>query len=407
MPTNVVEIGFDVSGSPLAPFVTLNDPVKGLLGSTEYVLGGTLFYDVTSKVLEYGINRGKSRQLDRYSAGQVQINLDNTDRTFDPLYAGSPYAGQIIPRRPVRITSNGIRQVVGSIDDWDLSYEVRGRAIATVKGSDGMTQLANQTLPALTNTVQLSGARINDILSNVQVNWDPDARTIDEGQTTLQADTVSTGANALQYIQKITDGEPGSFFIAKDGDARFKDRFGSAANGTIIFADDGTGLPYTNLRVVYGTELLYNEIISTRLSGGTATAINENSQLQYGIFNLTLDGLLMNSDTDNQNLVNLFISKFANPEYRFEALDVELDTLSEANQNTILGLELGDVVQVKFTPSGIGDPIQRNVEIIRIAQRKSPTQHIVSLGLGGIEAGFWRLSDPFFGKLSAGNTLAY
>jgi hypothetical protein len=115
----------------------------------------------------------------------------------------------------------------------------------------------------------------------------------------------------------------------------------------------------------------------------------------------------MDSDTDNQNLVNLFISKFASPEYRFDALDVELDTLAEEDQDTILGLELGDVVQVKFTPSGIGDPIQRNVEIIRINQSKSPTQHIVSLGLGGIEAGFWRLSDPFFGKLSAGNTLAY
>jgi hypothetical protein len=159
--------------------------------------------------------------------------------------------------------------------------------------------------------------------------------------------------------------------------------------------------------VVYGTELLYNEIVSTRLSGGTATANNDNSQLQYGIFNLTLDGLLMNDDTANTNLVNLLIAKYANPEYRFDALDVELDTLSEEDQDTILGLELGDVVQVKFTPSGIGDPIQRTVEIIRINQRKTPTQHIVNLGLGGIEAGFWRLSDPFFGKLSAGNTLAY
>jgi len=147
--TNVVEIGFDVSGSPLAPFVTLNDPVKGLLGSTEYVLGGTLFYDVTDKVLGYGLTRGKNRQLDRYSAGQVIVNLDNTDRTFDPLYSGSPYAGQIIPRRPIRVTSNSIRQVVGSIDDWDLAYETKGRSIATAKGSDGLTQLANQATSAV------------------------------------------------------------------------------------------------------------------------------------------------------------------------------------------------------------------------------------------------------------------
>ena len=407
MIANTVEIGFDVSGSPDAPFVTLNDPVKGLLGSTEYVLGGTLFYDVTEKVLNYSISRGKSRQLDRYQAGQVTVNLDNTDRTFDPLYADSPYKGQIIPRRPVRVTSNGVVQVFASIDDWDLSYEARGRSIATAKASDGLTQLANQTLPSFTNVVQLSGARVNSILSNPEVNWPLTRRNLDVGQTTLQADTVEEGTNALQYLQKISEGEPGSFYIDKFGDARFRDRYSSASNGDVTFSDNGTGLPYTNLRVVYGTELLYNEIITQRLSGGTALAANANSQEQYGIFNLTIDKLLMNDDTTNQNFANLLVSKYAQPEYRFEALDVELDTLSESNQNKLLGLELGDVVQVIFTPSQIGDPITRSVEIIRISHSVTPTAHRMSFGLGGLETNFWRLSDPVFGRLSAGNSLAY
>jgi hypothetical protein len=407
MPANTVEIGFDVSGSPDAPFVTLNDPVKGLLGSTEYVLGGTLFYDVTDKVLNYSISRGKSRQLDRYQAGQVTVNLDNTDRTFDPLYADSPYKGQIIPRRPVRVTSNGVVQVFASIDDWDLSYEARGRSIATAKASDGLTQLANQTLPSFTNVVQLSGARVNSILSNPEVNWPLTRRNLDVGQTTLQADTVEEGTNALQYLQKISEGEPGSFYIDKFGDARFRDRYSSASNGDVTFSDNGTGLPYTNLRVVYGTELLYNEIITQRLSGGTALASNANSQEQYGIFNLTIDKLLMNDDTTTQNFANLLVAKYAQPEYRFEALDVELDTLSESNQNKLLGLELGDVVQVIFTPSQIGDPITRSVEIIRISHSVTPTAHRMSFGLGGLETNFWRLSDPVFGRLSAGNSLAY
>ena len=407
MPDNKVEIGFDVSGSPLAPFITLDDPVKGLLGSSEYVIGGTIFYDVTQYVLGYAISRGKSRQLDRYSAGQANVQLDNRARTFDPQFAGSPYAGQIIPRRPIRITSNDIQQIVSTIDDWDLEYQALGYAVATAKSSDGLTQLANQTLPAITNSEQLSGARINTILSNPQVNWNLDTRNIDDGQTTLQADVIDNGSNALQYIQKITEGEPGSFFIAKNGNARFKDRYGSSSSGSITFSDNGTGLPYTNLRVVYGTELLYNEIVSTRLSGGTALANNDNSQEQYGIFNLTLDGLLMDDDTTNQNLVNLLLSKYANPEYRFEALQVELDTLSTVDQDTILGLELGDVVRVVFTPSGVAPAIDRFAEIIRIEQQVGPSQHVVNFGLGSMEVNFWRLSDPFFGKLSAGNSLAY
>lgn len=407
MATNVVEIGFDVSGSPLAPFVTLNDPVKGLLGSTEYVLGGTLFYDVTDKVLGYGVSRGKNRQLDRYSSGQVTVNLNNTDRTFDPLYSGSPYAGQIIPRRPIRVTSNGIRQVVGSIDDWDLAYEARGRSIATAKGSDGLTQLANQTLTGGTQAVQASGARVNAILSDPEVNWPIAQRNIDVGRNTLQADTIEPGTNALQYLQRISEVEPGAFFIAKNGDARFRDRYALASNGAVVFSDNGTGIPYTNLRVVYGTELLANEVVVERQGGGTATASEASSQEQYGIFNLTIGNALMNDDAAATNLAEYLKSKYAQPEYRFEALEVDLSTVDTGTQDTILGLELGDVVQVKFTPSDIGDPIERAVEVIRIQQRVTPTSHVIEFGFGGLEVNFWRLSDSIFGRLSAGNSLAY
>jgi len=405
--TNVVEIGFDVSGSPDAPFVTLNDPVKGILGSTEYVLGGTLYYDVTDKVLNYGISRGKSRQLDRYRAGTLAVNLDNTDRTFDPLYSGSPYAGQIIPRRPVRITSNDITQVIGSIDDWDLAYETKGRSIATAKASDRLTQLANQTLTGGTQVEQVSGARIEAILDDPEVNWPVGSRNLDVGRTTLQADTIAVGTNALQYIQRITEIEPGAFFVAKNGDARFRDRYSSASNGVISFSDSGVGIPYTNLRVIYGTELLSNEVVVERLAGGTAVASDANSQEQYGIFNLTIQDALMNEDTTAGFLADYLASKYSNPEYRFEALDVDLTTITNEQQDSVLGLELGDVVQVTFTPSNVGDPIVRYVEVIRISQRVTPTSHVIGFGFGGLEVNFFRLSDSIFGRLSQGNSLAY
>jgi hypothetical protein len=407
MTTNVVEIGFDVTGSPDAPFVTLNDPVKGILGSTEFVLGGTLFYDVTDKVFNYGISRGKNRQLDRYSAGQVTVNLDNTDRTFDPLFSGSPYAGQIIPRRPIRVTSNGIRQIVASIDDWDLQYEAEGRSIATAKASDRLTQLANQTLTGGAQVEELSGTRITKILNDPEVNWPIDERNVDPGRTTLQADTITPNANALQYIQRITEIEPGAFYVAKDGRARFLDRFSYSSNGAIEFNDTGTGVPYTNLRVIFGTELLANEVIVERQSGGTAIASDTNSQVQFGIFNLTIDDALMSSDLQASQLADFLRTKFARPEYRFEALDVDLSQVNESTQDDILGLELGDVVKVVFTPSNIGDPIERFVEVIRIQQRVTPTSHIIEFGFGGLEVNFWRLSDPVFGRLSAGNSLAY
>ena len=75
--TNRVEIGFDLSGNPDLDFFVLDDAEKGLLDNTQYLLGGVIFFDVTAKVIDYSISRGKSRFLDRYPAGRLTVNLDN------------------------------------------------------------------------------------------------------------------------------------------------------------------------------------------------------------------------------------------------------------------------------------------------------------------------------------------
>ena len=105
-PAVTVEVGFDLSGLG-GPFFTLDDSVQGVLDNTEFTLGGTLFYDVSDRVRSINVSRGKSRELDRFTAGQTAIEFNNNDRAFDPEYAASPFFGQIIPRRDVRVKANG------------------------------------------------------------------------------------------------------------------------------------------------------------------------------------------------------------------------------------------------------------------------------------------------------------
>lgn len=406
--TNRVEIAFDLSNDPNANFAVLNDVVKGILGSTTYVLGGQLLIDVTDKVIGYSISRGKSRQLDRYPAGRCSISLNNNDRTFDPLFADSPYSGQIIPKRDVRIISNDVVQYRGLIDDWNLSYVPNGNSTAEVIASDSLTKLANQTLGSSTETSQYSGERVNAILNSQDVNWPTNNRNIETGKQLLQADTITDGTNVLDYLQTVTASEPGALFISKTGNLTFKDRQTDQSSAEIVtLADDGSGIPYTDLRVVYGAELLYNQIVVSRLNGGTATADNESSQAQYGVSNLTLDGLLMNADTDAQDLADFLVAKYAQPEYRFETVSIQLKNLTTAQQDDILGIELGDVILAKFTPNDLPPAIERYAEVIKIDQRVSLNSHEVILGLGALDFSFWRLSDSVFGRLSSGNSLAY
>lgn len=404
-PAQKVEIGFDLTDNNTGPYFRLDDPVAGVLDNTSYVLGGTIFFDVTDKVKGFSIRRGKSRQLDRYASGQATVVFDNNSRDFDPTYAASPYYGQIIPRREVRITSGTAVQYFGSADDWNLDYQPNGDNTASVSCSDGFRTLANQTLSGGTQTVQTSGERVGAVLDSVDVNWPTSARSIDTGGQTLGADVIDADTNVLSYLQLVETSEPGSLFIGKTGNLVFRDRTVAPSSDAVILADDETGIPYTGMKVVYGSELLYNEIvISSKITSGTAVATDALSQNNYGIQNLTQTDLLMSTTLAAEELANWYANKYANPEFRFESVEVIMNDLTSSQQNEILGLELGSVVKIVFTPGNpaISPAIVKYAEIIRLDHQVDNIIHKVSLGFSTLDITFLVLDDTVFGRLDTG-----
>jgi hypothetical protein len=403
-----VEIGFDLSGNPNLPYIVLDDDVKGVLGSPDYFLGGVAFYDVTDKVIGFSIARGKSRYLDRFPAGKLTIQLNNNDRSFDPLFTDSPYAGQIIPRREVRVFVNDEIAMEAVIDDWDLDYSPEGNSVASIIASDALTIFANQTLNEITFSSELSGERVARVLNNPNVNWSVDKRDLEDGLQTLQADTVPEGTNALEYLQKVTSSEPGGFFIAKNGFATFRDRIANQSSDAITeFSDDGVGIPYKTIQVIYGSELLYNEVTVNIQDGGSATATSSQSQIDYGISSLTLDDLLLSSVDDATDMAKFLVSKYNQPEYRIQSVTIDLQNISTEDAEKALALDLNDVCEITFTPNNIPPAIKRFTEVISISHRVTPTSHELTLGFAALDLNFWRLSDLVFGRLSAGNSLAY
>jgi hypothetical protein len=399
VPNTTVEIGFDLS-SLGGPFFTLDDAVQGVLDNTEFVLGGSLFYDVSEYLIEVNSERGRSRELDRYSAGQISVVLDNRARTFDPLNTSSPYYGQIIPHREIRVESNGTALFYGLIDDWNLEYQPNGDNRAIVVASDGFGLLATQGLSDYTNTLQLSGNRITAILDRPEVNWPASTRVIDSGLATLQADVIESGTNVLDYLQTVNFSEPGSIFIGKNGYFNFQDRTSPINSSNIItFADNGTGTPFNNLMVVYGSEQLYNRVSVTRTNGTAQIVDDTDSQNQYGISILEQTDLLLNSDSDSLLLAQYLLSRYSEPEYRFEALEVELANLSTPQQNAVLGLELTDVIQIKFTPNNVGSQIDKYAQVTGITHRTNSISHVVTLNLSTLDYANFVLNDTIFGVL--------
>ena len=404
MPTEKVEIGFDLV-LPTGNWFTLDDATKGKLDNTLYPLAGFAYYDITSYVTGVQLTRGKSDDIATISAGDFVVELNNRSRAFDPTYAASPYYGQIIPKRQVRYSVNGVQQYQGVIDDWNLSYQPNGDAVASFVASDGFVYLNNQTLSASTATTQLSGARINAILDDPYVAWPPADRAIDTGTATLGADVIPNNQNVLQYLQKVEEAEQGLFFVSKTGNVVFQDKVPSYTGTLLKLADDGTGIPYQNMQISYGSENLINEVTANSVITNTEiTTSDTGSQASYGIFNATFTNLLLNSDAQVLDYESAILKKYAQPVYRFTEVQVRLNGLSDANQLAVLGLELGDFVQVVFTPSNTPPAITKYAQIIRANHNVDISgEHIVTLGLNTLNFTYLILDDLVFGRLDEGS----
>jgi hypothetical protein len=405
-PTIKVELAFNDKAP--GDFFVLGDAVKGVLGNTTYVLQpGSIFYDVTEYIYNISTTRGKNRVLDRYQAGNISITFNNNNRYFDPAYESSPFFGQIVPRRDIRISANGKLIFYGTVDDWNLDYQINGLNTATVSAYDGFAFLAGQTLTAGTYSAQLSGSRVSAILADAGVRW-PFGSTLDTGVETLQSDTVTASDNALQYLQVIESTEPGDLFVASDGKLVFYDRahtFPSAS--VVVFADDDSGIEYTKIRVVYGSELLYTQTELTRKNSSTvARADALDSQALYGIRTLSQSDLLTNSDTALGNLAAYLVGQYSEPEYRFEQIEIVLSEQTLANQTVLLNLDLGSVCKVVFTPNGIGSPIERYVKIISVNHTINSVTHYLNIGFATLNNTNFILDDVAFGNLDL-NILGY
>jgi hypothetical protein len=380
----------------LSKAFTLDDPVAGVIGSTEFVIGGVSFEDVTARVRSVQISRGKNRDLDRFNAGGLTVTFNNQDRAFDPLFAASPFAGNIVPRRDVRVLADGTAAYVGKITDWNLGYDPSGQSLAELQASDALTFLAQQVLTPGTAVVQASGARVNAVLNMPTVDWPVGDRDIDTGASIL-GDDVFEG-NVLTYLQKVELSEGGLFFIDKQGRVAFRDRLATpTVDNVTVFADDGTGIPFAPAAVEYGIEELFNQVTVTS-PAATATANQALSQTRYGILERDIDTLL--DDTDQvAGYADFLVGRYAEPEYRFAQLSVDISNLTSVQRSSMYALDMGSVIQVKFTPNGIGPAIERYGLVISIGHDISPDDHVMTIGVGSLQTSLFVIGDPVFGTI--------
>jgi hypothetical protein len=411
-PVVKVELGLNLGQSDPFSFV-LDSATRGLLDSTEFTLGGERFFDITDRLVTTTVRRGKNNALDRIDAGIVTITVDNSDREFDPLYEAGPYYGQLIPRRSVRVSANDVPVFRGFIDDFDIQYEPGKQSVVQIQVSDAFSVLANSGLEEFTPSSELSGARINTVLDRPEVDWPADQRDIDPGNSVMLDTDVAEGTGTLEYLQLVSNSEFGTLFLAKDGKITYRERNAVPNTPNLVFSDEivagvYTGIQFADVNIVYGSENLYNRITLENADAipDTAFAEDADSQTVYGPRALEQTGLLIQDPAQLQFLADFLLARYKEPQYRFETVTVVMDTITEANQDAVLDLEIGDIVQVRFEPSDIPPAIEQYCRIIGINHDWNPASKNISFALERLDFAIFILDDAVLGVLDD-DRLAY
>jgi hypothetical protein len=411
-PVVKVELGLNLGQSDPFSFV-LDSPTRGLLDNTEFTLGGDRFFDITDRLIGATVSRGKNQSLDRIDAGLASITVDNSDRHFDPLFPNGPYFGQLIPRRTVRVTCNAQPVFIGQIDDFDIAYAPSNQSQVRIDVSDAFSVLTNSGLEEFTPSSQLSGARVNTVLDRPELAWPADQREIDPGNSTMLGALVEEGTSALEYLQLVSNSEFGNLFIGKDGKVVFRERNAVPNTPSLVFSDEVvagefTGIQFASVNNVFGSENLFNRILISNAAEEPleATATDAESQTIFGPRSFSQTGLLVESQDQLQFLADFLLARFKEPDYRFEAVTVVMDTLTTENQDAVLDLEIGDVVLVRFEPSDIPPAIEQFCRIIGVSHDWSPTNKNITFALERLDFAIFILDNEVLGVLDQ-DRLAY
>jgi len=408
------------TGAPVQGF-RLDDPVRGILDGTTYVLDGlTDFADITPYTLNISIDRGRQRTADQFGAGTMTVTLNDTAAggVFNPFANDGPYYDPtnelpgIAPMRLIRLKRESQYLFIGRIIDFDYTFDISGQDTVTLACADDLYLLAQTPVDAVSTSKELSGARIEAILDLPEVNYPSGAaRDIATGTVEIGGGgdyNVELGVTPIQYFELINQAEQGRIFVTNDGVLTFQERIGATLSGSVAdFHDDGTNLPYRGLDIDFGADQVINRVVINALNNKTATAEDLDSQADYFIQTLVIDGSLLDTQTDIDDLADYLLQP--EPEARFTRVEVGFEQLTDGQRDTVAAIDIGDTITIEksFLNGGVTTNLAQELAVEGISHYINyATGHTVQLYTSQTTIVFELiLDDPTYGVIDALNVL--
>jgi hypothetical protein len=371
--TAVVDSGYydlQIATGFIQDAFTLDDATKGVLDNTSYVLNGTTeFASVMDSTTSITVKRGRRDIGDTFSAGTMTFTIQDVDGIFNPFDENSPYYDTaqakpgLAPMREVKLIrydSTNVAEYLysGFVVNYDYNFALGGLDTVTVYCADQFYLLSQTYLDAYNPSAELSGARINTILSLPEVDFPLLSRNIATGTVELGHDSsynIAAGTNVLQYISQINDtAEFGRVFMSRAGVLTFENRIGNTISASVAdFHDDGTNYKYNGVGISFEADAVVNRVVVTGLDGTTATASDTASIALYFIQTNSITNSLLHNQSDVDTAASYLLNP--EPEARYTSVETAFLMLTAAQRDNLATLEIGDTITVEKTfPSGAG-----------------------------------------------------
>jgi len=387
------------------------------------------FTDVSTYLRSFTTNRGRISNLDKFQTGTAIVELDNRDNRFSPnqsthYYDSSIGRTKIQPLKRLRIrathSSTTYDLFHGFVESFPVNYAGQGYdSTVKIKVVDafklffnakldgigwnlGISLLGSTTRLTLTQAQELSSVRVKNILDSFGYT----NQAISTGQ--LQVTTQPTTDDLLTALRKVETAENGTFFIAGNGNATFRDRNFRLTNTTTpaaTFGQGGSELPYSDIRTAYDDNKIINTVQRTRTgSSNTQIAIDSDSINRFGTHVLTETNTLNIQDSDVASIAEQKVVANSIPQTVVEQLSFR----PQQDPNLwakALGLDIGSFVEAKVTtPSSTIETYDLFIDRIKhkVDARNKTWDWLI--GLSPAETGAWILGVS---KLGIDTNISY
>lgn len=347
-----------------------------------------------SEGIEQYIHRGRNHERDENEAGTAIIVLRNTNREFDPINSTGDYRTDLLPMTKIRIgalwAGTTYWMFYGYIESMHPEYPGGTVSTCTLECVDAFKYFGLVDIYTYGNRPQeVSDDRISGALD--AVSWPAAERILAPG--VIDVAEMQLNDSALNIIQQITRAERGSFFISKNGNAIFQDRYmRDVATSLATWGDaaDGSELPYASASFRYDDSDIFNRIEVTRNGGIKQTVNHTVSQTAYFIRTFTSSGLPYVDDAAALEAAETLLHRYKDAWGRPDRMVI--DPGVRDTWIPVLSRELSDLITVKRRTLIDGFTLEMDAHIEAITWR--------------IRKGLWRctwqLSPHFTGSLVAG-----